>query len=333
MPKISVILPVYNGKTYLEESINSILSQSYADFELLIINDGSKDESDVLIDQFNDPRIRIFHQQNMGLAATLNKGISLSRGEFIARQDQDDVSFSTRFEKQLQFLEAHPGVGMVGASAEIWNNGQLVTRYHQHPTDPNLLKISLLFNNYFVHSSVMIRRTVFDNVGVYSEDKSRQPPEDYELWSRISRQYKVANLSETLLAYREIPTSMSRTGNSPFLKNIVKITAENLAITLDLPDSLPEIVMLSKLLHADYSDKLPDIGFAKVADLLERAVMNTAQGCGMPEHEARLFFRNKLKQLRYRYMDYLSGGMVGSLANSALAKLARKMINKQSKLN
>ena len=118
---ISVILPVYNGSEYLTESIDCILNQTYSNFEFIIIDDGSTDDSAAIIANYTDVRIRFYSQQNQGLASTLNRGISLANGNYIARQDQDDVSLPNRFAQQVAFLEANPEYGMVGTWAAIWS--------------------------------------------------------------------------------------------------------------------------------------------------------------------------------------------------------------------
>ena len=135
----------------------------------------------------------------------------------------------TRLEKQVAFLEAHPDCAMVGTRAEIWVGGQKTSRVHDHPTDNAALQFELLFDSPFVHSSVLLRKSALDAVGHYTTDPARQPPEDYELWSRIARRYKVANLPERLTIYREVPNSMSRARPPRFIDNIVAISAENLA--------------------------------------------------------------------------------------------------------
>lgn len=231
-PLVSVILPVYNGEKYLDEAIKSILSQSYKRFELIIIDDGSKDKSLSIIKRFKDSRIKVYSQTNKGLAKTLNRGISLSKGTYIARQDQDDFSYPNRLEKQVNYLNINPRCGLVGTWAEIWEgNNKKTRRSHKHPSINKLLQFFLLFNNPFVHSSVMIRKTALKEVGLYSTDKSRQPPEDYELWSRIAQKYELANIPEILHAYREVPKSMSRS-KLGFKSKVVKISRENLGRAL-----------------------------------------------------------------------------------------------------
>ena len=181
------------------------------------------------LDGIPDPRVRVFHQADAGLAAALNRGISLARGRYIARQDHDDLADPNRIAKQVEFLDAHPGHALVGTRAEIWVGDRPSGKFHDHPTEDSELRFALLFNNYFVHSSVMMRKAALDEVGVYATDRSRQPPEDYELWSRIARRFRVANLPERLTIYREVPTSMSREGADPFKEKLISISAENIA--------------------------------------------------------------------------------------------------------
>jgi glycosyltransferase involved in cell wall biosynthesis len=226
-PLISVLLPVYNGAEYLTAAIESILSQTYRNFELIIINDGSHDDSAKIISQFGDSRIRAYLQNNQGLAASLNRAVQLAKGKYLARQDQDDFSLPQRFQRQVEFLESHEECGMVGTWAKILSENKTVPKLHSHPSENAVLKFELLFDNPFVHSSMMIRKVVFDRVGLYSTDRARQPPEDYELWSRVARKFEVANMPEVLHIYRDVPSSMSKGIVNPFLENVIKISSEN----------------------------------------------------------------------------------------------------------
>ncbi len=205
---ISVILPVYNAQDYLKESIDSILSQSYAHFEFIIINDGSKDKSDEIIRSYKDPRIRYISQENKGLGATLNVGISLAKGTYIARQDQDDISLPHRFKHQIDFLEKHQEVVLLGTHARIFTDSDQHFGFHKHCSDPALLKFDLLFDNPFVHSSVMFKREIIDAVGNYKSDRDLY--EDFDLWSRMSYVKQVANLPEVLVLYRHHNKGLSK---------------------------------------------------------------------------------------------------------------------------
>ncbi len=158
-PLVSVILPVYNCRDYVGEAIQSILNQTYENFELIAIDDGSTDDSAAVIDSFDDPRIYLFQQINQGLASTLNRGILMARGPYIARQDQDDLSDPRRLALQIAFMEAHPRCVLLGSWAQIMETDRLVGRFHRHPVDDLTLRYQLLFNNPFVHSSTLMRRS------------------------------------------------------------------------------------------------------------------------------------------------------------------------------
>jgi glycosyltransferase involved in cell wall biosynthesis len=232
-------MAVKDGEKLVAGAIESILDQTYKNLEFIIINDGSTDDTIKVIEGFNDPRIMLFSQENQGLSRSLNRGLRVARGEFIARQDHDDISKPKRLELQLDFLERNSEIGLVGSAAEIWSSIGPTGRFHDHPTSPWQLKFELLFNNPFVHTSWMFRRDVLKTVGYYTEDRSREPPEDYEFISRIAREYKVANLKERLVIYRELNNSLSSqirpgaidTENS-FSKRMSVISAENFCFCL-----------------------------------------------------------------------------------------------------
>lgn len=324
-PKISVILPVYNGQDHLTEAIDSVLSQSFSDFELIIVNDGSTDGSAAIIEELDDSRIRFFQKSNKGLAATLNRAISLARGEYIARQDQDDVCLPSRFERQVAFLDANPDVGMVGTSAEIRVGNERTNRYLKHPIDNASLKFGLLFDNHFVHSSVMIRRSVLEGLGGYSEDSARQPPEDYELWSRVMKKYKLANLPEVLLAYREVEGSMSRTGVNPFLPNLIKISSENIAWASGLSVDSNEVIAISKLSRGVY-DQIPrGTNFSGMQAVLMQAAHKIAEDAGGSSVQLDSALRSQIHRLRYHYFNYCCGGLIGKVMNSGTGRYVKNM--------
>jgi glycosyltransferase involved in cell wall biosynthesis len=264
---VSVILPVYNGSTYLREAIDCILAQTYANFELIIIDDGSTDNSSEIIAKYTDSRIKFYRQENQGLAATLNKGISLASGIYIARQDQDDVSLPERFCKQVEFLKSNPDYGMVGTWADIWTIGGPSGRIHKHPTESPLLKLKLLFTNPFVHSSIMMRKTILDEVGGYTNNPARHPPEDYELWSRIARICEVANIPESLVIYREVGGSMSRSADRQFWEKVVTIGSENIFHMLDKRCDLTIARTIVRLVHC-VEDPNEQPNFRKITKMM-----------------------------------------------------------------
>ncbi len=209
-PKISVIMAVYNGEKYLKEAVESILNQTFRDFEFLIVDDGSTDETLKILEEYGerDERIRVIrNSENIGLTKSLNKAIKLAKGKYIARMDADDVSLPERLEKQLAFMEKNPEVGLLGTACyEINSKGEIVGDKF-HPSSDKELKKTLIKRNPFSHPSVMLRREVFDRVGLYQE--SIPLAQDHELWFRVVRDYKAANLLFPLVMRRYSPNAIS----------------------------------------------------------------------------------------------------------------------------
>lgn len=200
-PKISVILPVYNGEKYLSEAINSILSQTYRDFELIVINDCSSDRTSEILASYTDDRLRIVNNSsNLKTSRSLNKGIELAQGQFIARMDADDISLPIRFEKQIAFLESHPEIGVVGSCIkQIDENGNFIRNIFLQ-TRSETIKWELFFGSPLAHPAVMMRAEVVKSSGGYSNNVFFAA--DYELWTRLIKITRFANLSEFLLFYR-----------------------------------------------------------------------------------------------------------------------------------
>lgn len=302
-PTVSVVLPLFNCTTYVREAIESVLAQTYTDFELIVIDDGSTDDTRRIAQQYCDPRLRFFAHENRGLAATLNRGIGLAQGRYIARQDQDDVSRPKRLRRQVEFLDAHPHCALVGTWADIWFGPTPTGRAHRHPSDNAALQFELLLDNPFVHSSVMLRKDALEVIGGYSTDRARQPPEDFELWSRIARRYQVANIPETLHVYREIAGSMSRVGNSPFLNHLVTICTENIAWASGTHPTDPQVINIAALAHSATERIQGDPDFDAMRDIFRRAAVRVAGGEGerfAAEAEARIrALRCRYRELRY----------------------------------
>ena len=270
MPKVSVILPVYNGEADLQEAIDSVLAQTFTDFELIAINDGSRDGSGRILDALDDPRVRVVHQDNMGLALTLNRGIQLAGGEYIARQDADDVSMPERLSRQVAFLDANPACGLLGTWSVIRQGDQDTQRGHRHPCDKGELQMRLLFDSFFVHSSVMLRRSALTVSGPYPTDPERNPPEDFDLWLRLARTHEIANLAEPLLIYRELPGSISRAKADLIQRRAIAIACENLALLLDRSPDQATRDLVCLLRHGrELASARPD--WAAMAALLDQA--------------------------------------------------------------
>ncbi|MFN8379622.1 MAG: glycosyltransferase family 2 protein [Anaerolineae bacterium] len=213
LPRISVVMPVYNGGSYLAAAVESILQQTYRDFELIALDDGSTDGSSTLLDEYaqRDPRIRVIHQTNRGLVPTLNHGLELATGEYIARMDADDISAPTRFEKQVAYLDSHPDVGVVGTWLTVIDKLGTPLYVMKMPVTNASIRWSLLKNNCIGHSTAMMRQSLFRTIGGY--DKAALHAEDYDLWLRAAQEVHLANLAETLLMYRQWPMSISSANN------------------------------------------------------------------------------------------------------------------------
>lgn len=276
-PLISVIMSVYNGAKDAPAGIDCILKQTFKDLELIVIDNGSTRDNTAAVlkdvaKRANDPRLRIEHlHENIGLAGALNYGIALAQGRYIARQDHDDISRPDRFKQQFEFMEENPECGLLGTRAEIWVVDEPAGRAHDHPLDNATLQFDLLFNNPFVHSSVLIRRSALDAVGLYCTDPSRQPPEDYELWSRVARQFEVRNIEDRLLVYRELPQSLSREGANSIIEKVLRISAENLAHKNGLAGASRTCQDVAALTHAIYAKISPNVDIELVCTLIERA--------------------------------------------------------------
>ena len=196
-PKVSVVMSVYNGECYLREAVESILNQTFTDFQFVIVDDGSADTTVSILESYKDARIRLLtNEQNLGLTRSLNRALLHATGEFIARIDADDIALPERLSKQVAYLDAHPEVGLIGSA--IWSvdvTGRRVLK--TVPTQDVIIRWCLLFSNCINHPTALFRRSLLERVGVY--DSNIRYAQDYELWSRFSRMTRLANLPDPLV--------------------------------------------------------------------------------------------------------------------------------------
>src|SRR5690606_16290431 len=218
---LSVLLPVYNAEKYVTDSIKSVLDQTFKDFELIIINDGSVDRSLELIKEFRDDRIVIIDQENRGLAKTLNRGLALSKGKYIARMDADDICMPHRFSEQIKYLEKKSDVGLLGAAVEVIDDNGKHLWYNPPLIGHDVLtKVMLTLGNPIKHPSVMFRKEIALRCGGYNEDIGKYF-EDYMLWHLMSMQCKIDNIPKVLLKYRVTPSSIISTLKGQLLDDFV----------------------------------------------------------------------------------------------------------------
>lgn len=197
-PKVSVIMTVYNEEEYIRKSVTSVLNQTYEDFELVIVNDGSNDRTrEILENEFNDRRIRIFNQENKGRVKALNQALKLSMGEYIAILDADDYCLPGRLKKQVEFLDRNPDVGAVGTAYYRYDEIRREKWIRKYPRENEEIRKEMSKYMPLAHSSIMIRKLCLNEVGYYDEEFDTL--QDMELLIRIAKKFKLANLNEPLI--------------------------------------------------------------------------------------------------------------------------------------
>ena len=224
-PKVSVIMPVYNAGEYLMEAIESILNQTFTDFEFIIIDDGSTDNSLNIINTYNDPRIILVRNEtNLKLIASLNKGIKLANGKYIARMDADDISLPERLAKQVEFMDQHHNIAVCGTWVEVFcEYGQTFWRF---PDNSDGIKCMLIFGCCIAHPSVVLRKSILDTGFCYSQLYPHA--EDYGLWVQIAQKHQIANLPQVLLKYRVSESQKSAKEEQQVNEGTAKIQIEQI---------------------------------------------------------------------------------------------------------
>ncbi len=208
-PLVSVLLPVFNGQTYLENAIDSILTQTITNFELIIIDDGSTDQTKQLLDRYQrqDSRIKILtNSHNLGMAASLNKGLALCQGQYIARMDADDISLPARFEKQIHLLQSNPNLVAVGCNVDIINNDGQVTGTKSFPTDSQTCYQTLLNYMPVQPPTLMVRGNIFKKL---TYDVVLSKNDDINIYFKLLRFGGLSNVPQTLFQYRILSNSVT----------------------------------------------------------------------------------------------------------------------------
>lgn len=243
-PLVTVLMPVYNGNLYLHAAIGSILGQSLADFELLIMDDGSTDDSLSIIQSFQDSRIRLFrHDEKLGLVSALNAGIENSRGSYIARMDSDDISLPDRLSKQVSFMESNPQIGVCGSW--VRTIGERPGEVWHYLSDPDEIKCGLLFQNHLAHPSVIIRRSVLTDTGL-RYDTAYKHVEDYGLWAVLAAKTLLANIPEVHVEYRIHGNQASTIYIAEQMTNVTMIQQNQLRV-LGIEPTSEELQLHSQL--------------------------------------------------------------------------------------
>jgi glycosyltransferase involved in cell wall biosynthesis len=205
---VSVVLPVRNGERYLREAVDSLLAQTHRELEVVAVDDGSDDSTPAVLAGYDDSRLRMVRQQPLGLVAALRSGIAEARSDVIVRMDADDVSLPHRLEHQVELLAHEDRLGLVGCGVETIDEQGRATGSWLLPADDAALRRRLLLRNLFTHGSVVVRRAALEQAGGYRGDYGAN--EDYDLWRRIAREWRLGAVPEVLYRYREHPSAVTK---------------------------------------------------------------------------------------------------------------------------
>lgn len=333
---ITVLMPAYNAERFIAEAIRSVLNQSHSNFELLIFNDGSTDRTAEIIDSFHDSRIKVHTtSENKGHIEHLNTGIGIAKGKYIARMDADDISLPSRFQKQFDFLEAHPEVGICGTQIEIIDENSNTLRQEFIQTQDEELRVRLLVNTCFSHPTVMIRKTILDEHTIRYK-KETFPAEDYALWHILSVKTKLANLPDTLFRYRVHTQQITQTK-----QNLINTAVSNVRVSiiehfLGRPITEQEVSLHGSLINSHYTIR-KDFVISSRQWLQNMAAHNRATGY----YETDLF-ENFLSQIWFSLctnayklgywiiLEYLSSELKGNISQKERIKFFIKSIFKFS---
>ena len=275
---LSIVMCVYNGERFLSDAIESILNQTFRDFEFIIINDGSNDRSVDIVKSFKDKRIKLINQANHGFIFSLNKGVNLAQSDLIARMDHDDISLPTRLEKQMKLIGGNPKMGAVSTFFELINfeSGRPLGTTLVFPPNNIDLKRYMYINNPMAHGCTIFRKAAWLEAGKYSSDYA--PPEDYDLWRKIAKNWEIGMVPEVLFQYRiNNPESMSQ-------KNALKVERNFNRIRTELING-PFIYKSISKLRSDYKVITPQ-RYLKYANEIKNEYVN------MQFSIARIFLEN-----------------------------------------
>ena len=314
VPTVSCILPVHDGEAYVREAVDSIFAQTFADFELIVVDDVSTDRTPEILASIRDPRLRVVRNAARGgIAGSCNRALTLCRGRYVARMDHDDVSLPQRFARQVAFLEAHADVAICGTWVRMFCGGW--RRDRKLEADSERIRCLFLMFNVLSHPSVMIRRDVLERHGL-RYDETFESAEDYDLWTRTSWVSKLANVPQVLLLHRVHPEQISQRGKPRQLNKAELVRNRELArlgvrfepdeeafhralyareLTPDEAWLAPAERWLTRILAANERTRLFDPRVL-AATLLEHVLLTYARGVGVKPASYLPFLHGKLRR-------------------------------------
>jgi glycosyltransferase involved in cell wall biosynthesis len=319
-PQVSVLMPVYNGERYLREAVESIVAQTFTNFEFIIIDDGSTDTTGAILDSFDDPRIvRSKNEENIGLARSLNKGLTMARGEYIARMDADDISLPERLARQVAFLDAHPEVGVLGSVVQVIDGDGNKSDTLWLPTEHGVLRWSLCFGGPIAHPTVMMRREVVERVGGYNPNMVTA--QDYDLWRRLSGVTRLSNLQDVLLSLRKHEASMRKIHLAEHRRNRIRISRLMMSEILgeDVPSDVVQHLWSKEFESADDVHQAARLIYRLYQASITDSTLSTTEKRKVRRDAARRLFR----LARPRIRDVRVWGVLGLVCRLDLWAIGR----------
>lgn len=304
--QITVLMPIYNAEKYVRESIESILNQTFTDFDILAIDDGSTDNSAEIIQSFSDERvIYLKNEQNLGIVKTLNRGLDLINSPYIIRMDSDDICLPTRFEHQLSFMNDHPEVVVCGTSTKVFkDSGE--TRNQIVETSSKRIRTQLLFEAAIMHPTVIMRNEVIQKEN-YRYDSRHKSTEDLGMWQKIAMKYEVANIPSIELEYRDNEFGITRTSE----KNKKAFDESHMVVYRDLFDGLglsyadPEVHAYRGFLSRQFSFQTEETeNLSTILIKLRESLDPERYDFDFFNEKASSFYRNNCLNKGYNYKTF-----------------------------
>jgi glycosyltransferase involved in cell wall biosynthesis len=259
-PPLTVLMAFHNDAPFIAAAIDSILNQTYADFEFVLVNDASTDRSRDIVARYSDPRIRLLdNPENLRLARSLNRGLEAARGALVARLDANDIALPDRLEKQMRFMRDHPDFALIGGQYRVIDTqGRPITGAAlMRPVTEHGVQWYFLFDSPFIHSTVMFRKAAADEVGRYDPSFDWAPSEDVDLWARMAVRHRMVNLSDVLVLQRYDPTSITYNTSKPYRANYVPRLTSFFTRTMRHSLSLDDVDEWAGLITATFVDAMP----------------------------------------------------------------------------
>jgi glycosyltransferase involved in cell wall biosynthesis len=302
MVAISVVMPAYNASRYIKDAIESILNQTITDFELIIVNDASADQTEDIILSYTDKRIRYFkNETNRGIAFTRNLGMEKATGKYIAVMDSDDISLPDRLEKQFLYMESHPEIDILGSAMTVFSDDYRFIK--QFPTDPEYVKAYLYFRNPLAQPTVMMRKDFLIKNNLAYNPEIKDGTEDYDFWFIAAMNgAKITNLEESQVNYRISETQISNKSNDYLrterLHALFRSKLNLLNISIDDENFLLFYTFIWG--RIDINDK----EFNTIIELFQKIEeANNKTGIFKPEYFKAVILSFRLRLIKYRYLE------------------------------